>query len=288
MNKERVCFLYECRFRNDGSPLFLKTVMENSWDELGLLEPVKHFVPGDEERGGRFDLYIWPDFGEDGLPLKYPPCPKPNIYWVSDSHMDAGYRLRKAEEFDMVCVTISEHVDVFKKHLGHEKVFWVPHAGEEMCYRNQKKIKKYDVCFIGYIPGDKRIDHLDRLFREIPNFWYGQKFFEPASDIYNMSKIVFNNSVAGEANMRSFEAALSGSMLLTDYSLDLIKLGYEDNKHLVFYSGMDEMIDKAKFYLENDLEREKIAGAGYEFTLGNHTYFHRAKQIMDLWRMCNA
>ena len=282
--KERVCFLYECRFRNDGSPLFLKTVMKNRWEELGLYESVKHYVPGDEKKGGNFDLYIWPDFGEDALPLKYPSCPKPNIYWISDSHISPLYRLEKAKEFDMVCLAVSCHVDKFKEQLGHDNVFWVPHAGEETCYQRKAKVKKYDVCFVGHINGPKRVNYLDRLFREIPNFWYGQKFFEPASDIFNMSKIIFNISLAQEANMRAFEGMLSGSLLLTDYCEDLIKLGYEDGKHLVFYNNMEDMVSKAKYYIEKEEEREKIALAGYEYTLNHHTYFHRAKQIMDLWR----
>ena len=77
---------------------------------------------------------------------------------------------------------------------------------------------------------------------------------------------------------------MSGSMLLTDYSLDLVKLGYEDGRNVVFYTSMDEMAEKAKYYLAHEDLREEIARCGYEHTLNNHTYFHRAKQIMDLWR----
>lgn len=282
--KERICFLYECRFRNDGSPLFLKTAFERHWEELGLLEPVMHFVPGDEYRGGKFDLYIWPDHGEDGLPVPAHTCQKPNIYWCSDSHLGLEYRLKKAEEFDIVFVTISDHVDIFKKHLGHERVYWLPHAGEPSCYTKHFIVKKYDVSFIGHIPTQERSEYLDEAFRAGEHIFFGKRFFEEAAEIYSASKIVFNHSIAGEANMRAFEATLTGSMMLTNISQDLVKLGFKDKENCVFYSDKSQIQPLIEYYLAHDEEREAIARNGMELAFNNHTYLHRAKQIMDIWR----
>lgn len=277
----RVIFLYECRYRNDGPPLYLKENFSRHKENLGI-EEVRHFIPeGDYRRWGKTDLFIWPDAGEDGLGVPEFTCPKPNAYWCSDSHLGLDYRLKKAKEFDYVFLSIPRHMDKFKDSVGHENVYWLPHAGEPTCYQKIETIKRYDVCFIGHLPNDERINLLDALFRAVPNFYFGQKFFEEANQIYCESKIIFNHCIDREANMRVFEATLSGSMLLTNYSEDVKKLGYADGEHLVFYENEKDLIEKAKYYLEHEEEREKIAACGRQHTLNHHTYLHRAQQIMD-------
>lgn len=280
-DKPRVCFLYECRFRNDGPPLFLKTNFARYVEELGILE-VRHFVQGDEYRAGKFDLYIWVDHGEDVLPIPKYACPHPSVYWCSDSHLGAEYRLEKAKEFDIVFLSIKKDLKKFKEHLGHDRVFWLPHAGEPTCYSPYDVISKYDVSFIGHLPTEERIDALDRLFKEFPNFYYGQKFFEEAARVYSMSKLAFNCSVSDEANMRSFEVPLTKTVLLTDYSSELEDLGFEDKKNCLMYSDFDEMIAKAKLVVSDEKERLKIANSGYNLVKSNHTYLHRARKIMEV------
>lgn len=282
---ERVVFWYDGRHRNDGPPLFLRQAALRHKDELGLLD-ADHKIPlSDYERWGKYDINIWPDFGEDGLGEKYVSCPGPNrVYWCSDSHLGMEYRLEKAKEFDFVFLTIPRHIETFKKHLGHERIYWLPHAGEPTCYAPVNTVKRYDVCFIGHLPNAERISNLNRLFAEFPNFYYGQKFFEEASRKYAESKIVFNHCIDREANMRVFEGTLSGSMLLTSYGKDIKDLGYQDGVHLAFYRDEDEMLEKARYYVSNDAAREKIARAGREHTMTNHTYLHRVKEILKTVR----
>lgn len=293
----RVMHLYECRVRNDGPPLYLRSIMQQSLGghfnkflpkgdiqevpSLGLTE-VLHAIPeGDHRRWGKVDLFIWPDHGEDALGMTDYVCPKPNAYWVSDSHLGMEYRLEKAKEFDYVFVCIPEHIDKFKEAVGHDRVYHLPHAGEPTCYKYSPTIKKYDVCFIGHLPTDERVDLLDRLFKEFPDFYFGQRFFEEASDIYNKSKLVFNHCISKEANMRVFEGTLSGSAVVCSYSKNVEDLGYSHGKNIIFYHDADDMVEKVRYYLEHEDEREAIAKAGREHTLGNHTYLHRAKTIID-------
>jgi spore maturation protein CgeB len=42
------------------------------------------------------------------------------------------------------------------------------------------------------------------------------------------------------------------------------------------------MVEKAKYYLEHDEEREKIARAGYDEFINNHTYKHRVEKILSI------
>ena len=69
----------------------------------------------------------------------------------------------------------------------------------------------------------------------------------------------------------------SGADNLTDY--------YEDGKEIVIYKDINDMIDKIKYYLEHNEEREAIAKAGYERTLQEHTYEKRFNEIFKTMQL---
>ncbi len=81
--------------------------------------------------------------------------------------------------------------------------------------------------------------------------------------------------------MRIFEALSTGSFLLTNWIPTLGDL-FEDGKHLVTYKTLEEMVEKAKYYLEHEDEREAIAKAGYEEFVSKHTYKHRIEKILEI------
>jgi spore maturation protein CgeB len=54
---------------------------------------------------------------------------------------------------------------------------------------------------------------------------------------------------------------------------------FEDGKECVFYDTMEEMIEKARYYLENESEREKIRQAGME-AVTPHTYRSSAVSLL--------
>ena len=62
--------------------------------------------------------------------------------------------------------------------------------------------------------------------------------------------------------------------------------GIEDmlvpDREIVTFRDEDEMMDKIKFYLKNDLLREKIAAAGRERVLREHTYEVRIRQMLEI------
>lgn len=281
----------ECSSRNDGNPLYVWASLKRK-EEQKLLT-VDHIIPCPGfERFGTYDANIWVDWGEDGLTnlIHYPmqDAPKPNIYWCSDTHIEPSphcpngsypYRLEMAKKFDVVFCAQKEGVERMKK--DGVDALWLPHAVEPLAYPKQNNIsKKYDVCFVGHINSGNRIDALDRLFKEFPNFFYGQRLFNEAAEKYAQSKICFNISMTSDLNMRCMEVMGAGGFLLTNW-IPTIEEFFEDGKHLVLYRSLDEMVDKAKYYLAHDSEREKIAQAGYEEVMAKHTIDHRTAKILE-------
>lgn len=275
----RIANYYESRLgRNDGNPLY----MWNAFKQIPGVES-GHMVPhGDLSKYGAWDLHFEADWGEDALkgvlPYEPVPIPSPSAFWHSDTHLGYEWRLEKAKRTDWNFVCQRRAEEDFKK-AGIKNVYFMPHAVEPMAYPEMPSIKKYDLCFIGHINSENRIDALDRMFKEFPNFFYGQRLFEMAAEKFCQSKIVFNMSIKDDINMRVFETLSTGSFLLTNEVPTLGEL-FQDGVHLVTYKSLDDAVEKAKYYLAHDAEREKIASAGFAEVRAKHTFRHRAEQVL--------
>ncbi|MCL2064434.1 MAG: glycosyltransferase [Candidatus Cloacimonetes bacterium] len=82
-------------------------------------------------------------------------------------------------------------------------------------------------------------------------------------------------------NPRTFEIAACGGFQLVDDRVAIRELFVAD-KEIVFFSSVEEAIDKANFYLKNDDLRKKIALAGQQKTLKYHTYAIRLEQMINI------
>lgn len=297
--KKHVIFYHTNFGRNDGAPLYYFNVLKN---QLNL--NVKHLSPeGDISSFGDFDFAWFVDYGEDGLPVdldwEIPKNCGKTIYVASDTHLGKEYRFKKAEKFDYVFFNQKSAVDEYNQ--THEnKAVWLPHAAEPQAYPKIEIIKKYDVGFVGHVQetpnynGITRVEALDRLFKEFPNFYFGTRnpafpeknLFEDAAKKFSMSKVVFNISIKDDYNMRCGEVLMTGSFLLTNWIPTLKDIedvyGLKEGVHYIAYKTLDEMVEKTKYYLEHEDEREKIASAGYEFAINNLTYKHRIEQVLKI------
>lgn len=102
--------------------------------------------------------------------------------------------------------------------------------------------------------------------------------------LYN-SQITLNNHIDIAAqyasNMRLYEATGVGTCLLTDWQPNLKEI-FEPDREVVTYKHPEEAVDKVNYLLESPGERNKIAQAGQNRTLRDHTFAHRAEYIDQL------
>lgn len=82
-------------------------------------------------------------------------------------------------------------------------------------------------------------------------------------------------------NMRLYEATGVGAMLLTDRKDNLQEL-FDVGNEVVTYSSKDEAAELVQYYLEHPHEAEKIAKAGQQRTLRDHTYAVRMKELVPI------
>ncbi len=280
----RVCTFYESRLgRNDGPPLYWTNAMK----KMGI--NVNH-MSSENLPKDKTDFHLWVDWGEDGLTglLPYKPIDVSSlnntIYIASDTHLGFEYRVKKAEQFSRVFVNQKEAVMQFSERGVVAE--WLPHAVEPSVYSNKPMcIKKYDVCFVGFVGFIKRAKFLDKVFREFSNFYYGQHFFEPAAEIYRQSRIVLNTSATDDINMRFFEGWATGSFTLSECVPSLVDLRLPVDVEMITYRDAADANDKIKYLIssiEGMIQRQDIINKMQEWILKYHTYQCRVKWAFGL------
>jgi spore maturation protein CgeB len=80
-------------------------------------------------------------------------------------------------------------------------------------------------------------------------------------------------------NQRVFDVAACGSFLLTDRMPDMEDF-FEPDVESVCYDSVDEAVDLAGYYRNNNKERDKIAKAARKRVLAEHTYENRMSVLV--------
>lgn len=83
--------------------------------------------------------------------------------------------------------------------------------------------------------------------------------------IFRNSKINLNislRSIVSGIPLRCIDIMAAGGFLLSNYQPELAEL-FRDGEEVVMYTSMDDLKEKAGYYLEHDVEREQIAFNGW-------------------------
>ena len=80
--------------------------------------------------------------------------------------------------------------------------------------------------------------------------------------------------------MRLFEATGVGTFLLTDFKDNLDTL-FAPDREVAVWRSIDDCLKAIDRYLGDDRSRAEIAHAGQARTMAQHTYRHRAGEILD-------
>ncbi|MDO8495029.1 MAG: glycosyltransferase [bacterium] len=100
---------------------------------------------------------------------------------------------------------------------------------------------------------------------------------------WNRSKITFTPLRAShgpglQIKGRVFEMGLSGTVMLCDLNPALDEF-YTRNQEYMDYTSLEECIEKARWLLAHETERQKISTAYYDRTRKEHLWEHRFKKI---------
>lgn len=302
--KPRVAIYYfvvpSTGYRNDGAPLFMnynfRKILNGNTQMDNDTGNVVHLWPSiDTSHFGKFDLNVLVDHGEDAIqvPLDWK-IPSPSAYWVSDAHLGYEYRMKRAKEFDYVFVAQKEFIKQFVMDgIDPKKIFYMPHAAEQDVYRPYEILEKWDWSFIGHLNSNHRIDLVQRFVTEFGlqgNKGYlgwrmpevaGHNVLDDVAKKFSQSRLVINDNIKDDVNMRTFESLACRRPLITQDIPELHGL-FEDKNHLFMYRSIDEAVEIAKQLLKDPNTRNHVAEMGYQEVMSKHTYNHRALEMLKV------
>jgi len=229
---------------------------------------------------------------------------QPSYYW---RHFMSGiplydlmlaYRIHNLEDLKRVG---ANKVKLLRSWYVPDRNFPIELSGDD------KKRYKADVVFIGHNEADNRLSYLEAIINggfELkifgpPETWLiaieKSKILKPLLPIRKVWGPEYNKAICG-ANIalcflsklnrdtytrRCFEIPASGTLLLSEYSEDLAGL-FKEGVEADYFRGVDEMLEKIKFYLENPELREKISYAGYlKVKAAGHDIDSRMKNMLN-------
>lgn len=166
-------------------------------------------------------------------------------------------------------------------------------------YKSEDLEKIYDISFIGQKHGrmpDGRFLRAEVINSFIAaglpvdlfgNYWDGYESwhgymtnFKDIIRVFNQSRICLNLSnpwhhgTMPQIKGRHFEIPQTGGFQLCTPADDLESYFIED-KEIVVARSVQELVEKARYYLDHATEREAIAKAGHERMLQEHQWHHR-------------
>ena len=263
------------------------------WDLENLKTPVKNldipfpsFTPDMKEIANypnysSPDLFLWVESVPPGyFPLNIDQLKCPTAGYFIDSHINLNWHVQWAPCFDHVFIAQKEYIPQFKQ-AGCKNVYWLPLGCDPEIHSKKSQVKEYDVGFVGSLVDPRRIELVNKIKSKF-NFHYERVFLDDMANVLSKSKVVFNNAIRNDLNMRVFEALSIGSFLLTDATAgNGQEEMFVDGEDLVIYNDND-IFEKIEYYLSNEEERENIADRGHEIILNAHTYEHRTDEIIKV------
>ncbi len=81
-----------------------------------------------------------------------------------------------------------------------------------------------------------------------------------------------------QVRLRDFEAPMSGAFYMVE-AFDELAEFFEPDKEIVFFSRPEELVEKARYYLAHEAERERIRQAGLRRARSEHTWQQRFQMV---------
>ena len=264
-------FIEKWQLQNMKQPIINHDVVTDFDTDMGVVLALNPDVP-------RPDLFLWVESALGYIPRNVAALECPTCCYLIDSHLQLESHLKHAVGFDFVFIAQRAYLDDFRKVAP--RTFWLPLACDLEVHQRWQCDKRYDVGFIGSVShGSARQALLKQLNATIP-IHYERCFWNEMARVFSESRMVFNNAVNDDLNMRFFEVLSTGTMLLSDATEG-------SGQSELFYDGEDfacyrenNLVETTRFYLENNEMRERIAARGQRLVHNAHTYRHRVEDLL--------
>ena len=108
-------------------------------------------------------------------------------------------------------------------------------------------------------------------------------YYDDAPYVFRFSDINLNitlRSIKSGIPLRAFDIMGTGGFLITSYTADFMDF-FVPSEDFIYYESINDLSDKADYYLSHPEERIKIAESGYRKICNDHTFDHRVRHILS-------
>lgn len=218
----------------------------------------------------------------------------PTVGFQCDVYAYTHRRLLYSMLFDYVAILHPGFGDVFRR-AGHPSALDFCFGVDQQEFFDSGEVRVIEVASVGRLhPAiyKTRLEVLTSLSREFKmNEWYRFHNFETIPSVYRTSKIVVNvprDDYPQDANLRAFEALASGALLITRIPSEITTLGFEEDVHFCGYRDPGEIPHLVRKFLADESARFRIAQAGRQKVLREHTYDARVARFLEQLRCDNG
>ncbi len=218
----------------------------------------------------------------------------PDAVWIMESGDDPqAFRMNalKAHKFDFVVTPDKQCAGLYRNH--NINAHWQTHCADSYVFKplwdtDDKRCDAGVVTTCGERGYSDFIGVTHEMREQLGSRFLNDRFFwgDDHARFLNRGKIIFQCSQHLEVTRRIFEGAACGRMVLTDRLPEDTAISeiFTDGVDIVYYNNTQDAVDKARYYLEHDEEREAIATAGFRTVSQGHTVIHRVDFLEKMIR----
>ncbi len=223
--------------------------------------------------------------------------------WFCDDHWRfENFSRHWAPAFNWVSTTAESALPKYR-HVGYTNVIKTQWACNQFLYQPSNKSIEHDVTFVGQPHGTRRetIATLRKAGVAVQTWGHGwaegRLTQEEMIQVFSTSRVNLNLSNASTVSPgwrgrlrwhhrqlsqqikgRNFEIPGCGGFTLTGTAENLDQY-YKLGNEVGVFDDAYGLVEKVKYYLDHESERQRIAQAGYDRTIAAHTYEKRFNDI---------
>lgn len=224
--------------------------------------------------------------GPRRLPLNLEHIKLPRAFYALDPHLNLYWHQKYAANFDCVFTTQRSSMSAFRGQ--GRPVHWLPWAVDLGVIFDHTLPRRYEIAFVGRVdPKARRKRHLilEALKSRLPLHIWGDRQDHEVSHhemgrIYSQARLVVNEAIQGEVNLRVFESLAAGALLLTEDVGPNLQGLFTPGEDLITF-GPQDLLEKAAYYLSHEAERQAIAQRGQARVCAQHHTLARACQFLE-------
>lgn len=221
------------------------------------------------------------DLGRRLVLLDQERVPCPTIFWSQDTHLNTFWQRHYARTVSATSTT-QPHLTTALRGDSGAPAAWVPWHGHARPLAPTAG-RPVALAFVGRVTDQRRrrqwfLEHLRRF-----DLVHRQDVFGPElATVYESARLAPNECIAGEINLRLFEAASCGCLPVSERRPEAVAELFVPEREALYYDDVLELDDLIRFALAHPSLTEKMARAAHAAVAERHLADHRARSLLDL------